>query len=324
MKKAEDMKRGARGAEDFRGRDVISIHDLTVEDMETVFDLAREMVPIARGEKKSRALEGHIMASLFFEPSTRTRLSFETAMKRLGGEVVGFSDVSSSSVKKGETLADTIRMAEAYADCIVIRHYNEGAARLAARFSSRPVINGGDGAGQHPTQTLLDLFTIREEKGRIDDNHIVLAGDLKYGRTVHSLAFALSLYDVSLHFVSPKGLEMPREVVSEVKNRGVDLREGHDLSRAIGDADVLYVTRIQRERFPDPTEYQKVAGSYRVDMDLLSRAKRDLIIMHPLPRVDEIAPEVDETSFAVYFKQAFNGVPVRMALLHLVLGGGEI
>jgi aspartate carbamoyltransferase catalytic subunit len=222
---------------------------------------------------------------------------------------------------KGETLADTIRMVESYSDLIVLRHPHEGAARLAAHFSSKPVVNAGDGAGQHPTQTLLDLFTIREEKGAIEDMNVVIVGDLKYGRTVHSLAEALALFGAELTFVAPKTLQMPKETVEQVKRSGKRPRITTDIEEVISEADVLYVTRIQKERFPDATEYEKVAGIYRVDRSMLREAKKDLIVMHPLPRVDEIAPEVDYTDHARYFQQAFNGVPVRMALLMELLGG---
>ncbi|MCK4717560.1 MAG: aspartate carbamoyltransferase [Thermoplasmata archaeon] len=305
---------------EFENRDIISIHDFSTKEILHVLDVARDMVPAAQGKEEKNILGSKVMSSLFFEPSTRTRLSFEAAMKRLGGKTVGFSDAKSTSTKKGETLADTIRMAEAYSDCIVIRHFNEGAGRLAAKFSSKPVLNAGDGAGQHPTQTLLDLFTIREEKGAIKGNRVILAGDLKYGRTVHSLAYALAMFGVDMAFISPRGLEMPREFVSLVKEMGVDLYEGRDLAEAVAEGDVLYATRIQKERFPDPQEYKKMASSYRIDNEMLSGGKKGLIVMHPLPRVNEIAAEVDDTPHAVYFRQAFNGVPVRMALLALVLG----
>ncbi|HKZ98986.1 MAG TPA: aspartate carbamoyltransferase [Thermoplasmata archaeon] len=306
----------------FRGRDILSIRDFSKADIDAVLKAARRMIPVATGKKVSRSLEGKLLSTLFFEPSTRTRLSFESAMSRLGGRVLGFSGTEGTSVAKGETLADTVRMVEAYSDAIVLRHPQEGAARLAAEFSEKPVINAGDGAGQHPTQTLLDLYTIWDEKGAFEGQHVALVGDLKYGRTVHGLAYALAELGATLAFVSPPTLEMPREIIGEVKERGLSFRTAHKLEDVIRDADVLYVTRIQKERFPDPQEYEKVAGSYRVDMDLLKDAKRDLIIMHPLPRVQEIAPEVDRTKHAVYFKQAFNGVPVRMALLDLILGGG--
>jgi len=307
----------------FRGRDVLSIRDLSRADIELVLRTAKKMVPIALGKRRSRALEGKILSALFYEPSTRTRLSFESAMARLGGRVLGFSSADGTSVQKGETLADTIRMVEAYGDAIVLRHPQEGAARLAAEFTEKPVINAGDGAGQHPTQTLLDLYTIWDEKGRIEGENVALVGDLKYGRTVHSLAYALADLGAHLTFVSPPTLEMPPEILEHVKERGISYRMSHRLEDVVREADVLYVTRIQKERFPDPQEYEKVAGSYRIDSALLREAKRDLAIMHPLPRVTEIAAEVDRTRHATYFKQAFNGVPVRMALLDLILGGAE-
>jgi aspartate carbamoyltransferase catalytic subunit len=303
-----------------KDRDVVSIGDFTVEEIEGIIEYARKMVPIAKGEKKSKALDGKILSTLFFEPSTRTKLSFESAMLRLGGGILGFANPKGTSATKGETLADTIRMAEAYSDVIVLRHPREGAARLAAKFSQKPVINAGDGAGQHPTQTLLDLFTIKTEKGTIGDININLVGDLKYGRTVHSLAHALAMFGANLTFTAPEDLQMPPHVIKKVEKLGVRPKISYDLEESIGDSDVLYVTRIQKERFPDLAEYEKVAGAYRVDMDLLEKAKEDMIIMHPLPRVNEIAPEVDETPHAKYFVQAFNGVPVRMALLSLVLG----
>lgn len=306
--------------QDFEGRDIISIRDLSKADAEHIINVSKEMLPVARGEKKSSLLNGKILATLFFEPSTRTRLSFESAMNRLGGNVIGFATAKATSTAKGETLADTIKMADAYSDVTVLRHPNEGAARLASEFSSKPVINAGDGAGQHPTQTLLDLFTVKTEKKRIKGSNIVLVGDLKYGRTVHSLTYALAMFNATLTFVAPKTLQMPDEILSHLRENGVEFRQSNSLENVIPDADVLYVTRIQKERFPDPEEYAKVAGIYRVDLEMLSNAKKDMIIMHPLPRVDEIAPEVDKTKHAIYFKQAFNGVPVRMALLALVLG----
>jgi len=300
---------------------VVSIRDLSREQIEQVMDLAERLVPYATGEKCTKAMDGKILANLFFEPSTRTRLSFESAMVRLGGRFIEIAQPQSSSIVKGETLADTIRMVEGYADAIVLRHPHEGAARLAAKYSSKPVINAGDGAGQHPTQTILDLFTIRQQAGGIADKNVVLVGDLKYGRTAHSLAEALGMFGANLTFVAPPLLQMPKETIKHLEKSGSVPRLSSDLAEVISDADVLYVTRIQRERFPDPSEYIKVAGSYRVDNVLLREAKKDLAIMHPLPRVDEITPEVDQTENAKYFQQAFNGVPVRMALIMLVLGG---
>jgi aspartate carbamoyltransferase catalytic subunit len=306
---------------EFKGLDIVSIRDLTREQIEFVLDLSEKMIPYARGEKFTKMLDGRILANLFFEPSTRTRMSFETAMARLGGRTLEMSHPSMMSIAKGETLADTIRMVESYSDAIVLRHPHEGAARLAAKFSRSPVINAGDGAGQHPTQTLLDLFTIRRDKGHIEGIKVALVGDLKYGRTAHSLAEALTMFGAEVTFVAPASLQMPRETVKQVEKLGGKPKLTSKLEDVIKDTDVLYVTRIQRERFPDPNEYLKVAGSYRIDNNLLREAKQNLTVMHPLPRVDEIAPEVDYTQHAKYFEQAFNGVPVRMALLSLVLGG---
>ena len=305
----------------FKGLDIVSIRDLSKEQIDTVLDLSEKMIPYAKGEKFTKALDGRILANLFFEPSTRTRMSFESAISRLHGRSIDMGVPSMTSMVKGETLADTIRMVESYSDVIVLRHPHEGAARLAARFSSKPVINAGDGAGQHPTQTLLDLFTIRRSKKSIDGIKVAMVGDLKYGRTVHSLAEALTIFGADLTFVAPSTLQMPKETLKQVEKYGGKPKLKSKLSEVIADADVLYITRIQRERFPDVAEYQKVAGTYRVDNSLLREAKSDLIVMHPLPRVDEIAPEVDSTPHAKYFEQAFNGVPVRMALLSLVLGG---
>lgn len=308
----------------FRNRDIISIKDFSKEEIEYILEYAKRMIPYAKAEKQTTHLNHYILASLFFEPSTRTRLSFESAMHRLGGNVIGFADPSGTSQKKGESLADTIRMADSYSDAIVIRHPQEGAARLAAEFSEVPILNAGDGAGQHPTQCLLDLFTILLEKKKIKGNNVVLLGDLKYGRTVHSLAYALSLFGANLTFVSPETLKMPKEVINECKEFGGEPVSTSNLEKAIKEADVLYATRIQKERFPDAEEYNRVVGSYKVDTTLLQQAKPDMIVMHPLPRIVEINPEVDSTKHAVYFKQAFNGVPIRMALLSLILGGKKL
>jgi aspartate carbamoyltransferase catalytic subunit len=305
---------------DFTGKDIISIKDFSKKEIDHILKCAEKMIPFAKGEKTLTLLEGKILSSLFFEPSTRTRLSFESAMNRLSGRVIGFADPTATSQKKGETLADTIRMADAYSDIIVMRHPSEGAARLAADFADSPILNAGDGAGHHPTQCLLDLFTIFHEKKHIGKQNVVLLGDLKYGRTVHSLAYALSLYGSDLTFVSPKSLKMPREVINECKNLGATPTSTTKVEKALKNADVLYVTRIQKERFPDLEEYNRVVGTYQITMDLLKPVKKDMIIMHPLPRVTEIAPAVDQTDHAVYFKQAFNGVPIRMALLSLVSG----
>lgn len=308
----------------FEGKNIISIKDFSKKEIDYILEYSKKMLPYAKGEKYLDIVKGKILSSFFFEPSTRTRLSFESAMCRLGGNVIGFSDPNITSSKKGESLADTIKMADSYSDVIVIRHPKEGSARLAAKFADSPVVNAGDGAGRHPTQCLLDLFTIFTEKNKINNKNIVLVGDLKYGRTVHSLAYALSLYGANLTFVSPKSLKMPKEVIDECKELGVEPNSTSVLNKVIKEADVLYVTRIQKERFPDAEEYNQVVGSYKINLKTIEPAKKDMIIMHPLPRVTEIHPAVDKTPHALYFKQAFNGVPVRMALLSLVLGGKKI
>jgi aspartate carbamoyltransferase catalytic subunit len=243
-------------------------------------------------------------------------------MNRLGGGVIGFAGTEATSVVKGETLADTIRMVSGYADAVVLRHPQEGAAKFATEFSDVPILNAGDGAGQHPTQTLLDLFTIRREMGRLEGLSISLIGDLRFGRTTHSLAPALARFGNTINLVSPKGLEMPGEVVEYLEDAGMLGTACHSLEEIVPKTDVLYVTRIQKERFPDPVEYEKVAGVYRVDPALVTLGPEKMIIMHPLPRVNEIAPEVDALPQAKYFTQAFNGVPVRMALLSMLIGGG--
>ena len=267
----------------------------------------------------SDMLHGKILATLFFEPSTRTRLSFEAAMNKLGGTAIGFAEPKVAAIKKGENLADTIRVVENYADVLVLRHPLEGAARLAAEFADVPVINAGSGAEEHPTQALLDMYTILKEKGTIDGLNITLMGDLRYGRTVHSLAYALSLYNVKLFLVSPELLRMRKEVSEAIKKK-IEVVEGTAIEDVLPETDVLYVTRIQEERFPDPAEYAKVSGTYKIDVNTLKAAKEDMIIMHPLPRVDEIANEVDNTPHARYFQQVWNGIVTRTALLALILG----
>lgn len=302
---------------EFEGRDIISIKDFSREEISHIFKTAKNMEPLAA--KGSEMLRGKILATLFFEASTRTRLSFESAMNKLGGAAIGFAEAEVASVRKGENLADTVRVVESYADVIALRHPLEGAARLAAEFSKVPIINGGSGAEEHPTQALLDLYTMVKERGKIDGLKIALVGDLRYGRTVHSLAYALSLYDIELYLVSPETLKMRREVLQTIKQR-ISVTERTSLEKIIPLVDVLYITRIQKERFPDPAEYAKVKGSYRIDLQALTDAKKSLVILHPLPRVDEIAAEVDNTPYAKYFQQVWNGVVVRMALLALILG----
>lgn len=303
----------------FERKHIISTKDFSRDEIDSILDTAAKLEPQAR-KGRGDLLRGRIVATLFYEPSTRTRLSFDTAIKRLGGTTIGFDSATSSSTVKGETLADTIRIIESYADAIVLRHPKEGAARMASEISSVPVINAGDGAGHHPTQTLLDLYTMRKEcKRGIGSLNVAIAGDLRYGRTVHSLAYALSLYGARLSFVSPEQLKMPASIINYMKKKGIELTETDNLQDALDSADVLYMTRIQKERFPDPAEYMKVAGSFRITPDSLKGVKSDMIIMHPLPRVDEIAPEVDATKHARYFQQSFYGVPVRMAVLSMVL-----
>ncbi|AFC99221.1 aspartate carbamoyltransferase [Methanocella conradii HZ254] len=304
----------------FERRHIISTKDFSREEIDFILDRAGRLEPYARMGGLD-LLKGHVVATLFFEPSTRTRLSFDTAVKRLGGATIGFDSAESTSTVKGETLSDTIKVIESYADAIVIRHPREGAARMASEISSVPVINAGDGAGHHPTQTLLDLYTMRKEcRKPIEDLNVAIVGDLKYGRTVHSLAYALSLYKARLSLVSPEQLRMPESIINYLRKQGVELVETPRIDDVLADADVLYMTRIQKERFPDPSEYLKVADSYRITPDTLKGVKDDMIIMHPLPRVNEIDPAVDSTRHARYFRQAFYGVPIRMAVLSLVLG----
>ena len=302
---------------EFKDRDIISVKDFSRKEIDYILKIAETMEPIA--VKGSDMLRGKILATLFFEPSTRTRLSFEAAMHKLGGSTIGFAESEIASVKKGENLADTVRTVENYADVIALRHPLEGAARLAAEFARIPVINGGSGAEEHPTQALLDLYTIRKEKGKIDGLKIAFVGDLRYGRTVHSLAYALSLYNIELFLISPDTLKMRKEVLQTIKER-IPVTEKRNLEKIIPIVDVLYVTRIQKERFPEPAEYAKVKGFYKIDIKTLTAAKKDLIILHPLPRVDEIAAEVDNTPYARYFQQVWNGIVVRMAILALILG----
>lgn len=298
---------------DWKGADVISIRDFGREEIEQVLDRANGIKP------DPELLRGKVMASLFFEPSTRTQLSFATAMERLGGQVIGFAGTDSISVQKGESLHDTVKMVERYADVIIIRHPLEGSARFAADVAEVPVINAGDGANQHPSQTLLDLFTIDKFCNRIDGLHIGMVGDLKYGRTVHSLVTSLTNFEgIKLRLIAPPLLKLPQKLLEEIAPQ-VEFEEQEELD--LTNLDAVYMTRIQRERFPDVEEYEKVKGAYVLDLDGCAQLKPEAIIMHPLPRVDEIAPEVDELPQAKYFEQAANGVPVRMALLSLILMG---
>jgi aspartate carbamoyltransferase catalytic subunit len=302
---------------EFAGRDIISIEDFSQQEINYILDVAKTMEPIAK--TGSEMLRNKILATLFFEPSTRTRLSFEAAMLKLGGNYIGFAEPDITSARKGENLADTIRTIENYADIIALRHNMEGSAKLAAEFSNVPIINAGTGSEEHPTQALIDLYTMRKEKEKIDGLKVALVGDLRYGRTVHSLAYALALYNVELFLVSPVSLRMRKDVLQTI-SENIPVTEHINLDTLMPKIDVLYVTRIQKERFPDASEYSKVKGAYKIDLKTLNGAKKDMVILHPLPRVDEIAFEVDKTPQARYFQQVWNGVIVRMALLALMLG----
>lgn len=302
----------------FRGRDIISTRDLAPHELHDLLDLAETF---RKGD--APRLDGKVMAALFFEPSTRTRLSFESAMLRLGGNTLGFADSGVSSTAKGESLADTVRVVEGYADVIVMRHPREGAARAAAEVVDIPVINAGDGANQHPTQTLIDLYTIRRTKGRLDRLKVGFLGDLKFGRAVRSLVNTLEDFDCEMTFISPPSLRLPDYFLEELADAGVVWRETTEIFPACEDLDILYVTRIQQERFPDPLEFERVKNTYQLDERFLERASEDIAILHPLPRVNEISPALDAYPQAVYFQQAHNGVTVRQAILAAVLGGGD-
>ncbi|MCR4336155.1 MAG: aspartate carbamoyltransferase [archaeon] len=299
--------------------DILSISDFSKKDIETVLKKAAELEKMPR-QKKQKILNGKVVASLFFEPSTRTRLSFETAIQNLGGKVIGFADAGVSSYKKGETLSDTIHILDKYADIIVMRHFIEGAARRAAEITNKPVINAGDGANQHPTQTLLDLYTIKKEFGKINDLTIAIVGDLKYGRTVHSLMYALAKFDnIKVYLIAPESLRMPRHIIEDTQDK-LKIVETIKLEKYLPITDVLYSTRIQKERFPDEVEYEKVKNAYIITTKIVAQGKKGMKLMHPLPRVNEITTAVDKTDAAIYFQQAANGVPVREALLTLLNG----
>jgi aspartate carbamoyltransferase catalytic subunit len=300
-------------------KNLISIADLNTEEIIAILDRADKMETIVNDGKPSKLLAGKILAALFYEPSTRTRLSFESAMARLGGSSITVADIGASSVAKGESLADTIRTIENYADVIVLRHPQEGAAQWSSEVARIPVINAGDGAGRHPTQTLLDLSTIRRSQGKLKNLNIAMLGDLRFGRTVHSLSYAITRFTDQLYCIAPEGLELPAEIAMDLREMGKEVIETTDLQKILPELDVLYVTRIQKERFPTPADYEKVSGIYRIDNELLKNVKPTLDILHPLPRVDEIAPEVDSTPYARYFIQMFHGVLVRMAILTMLL-----
>lgn len=293
---------------------IISIPDFSREELELVVETAGRL----KREPRNDLLKGRLIGSCFFEASTRTRLSFETAVQRLGGTVIGFADGGNTSAKKGETLADSLKIIGSYTDAVVMRHPKEGAARLASEFSEVPIINGGDGSNQHPTQTLLDLFSIYETQGRLDGLTVAFVGDLKYGRTVHSLTQALSLFGARFYFVAPEALAMPDYICEELDEKGIEYTIVNSLDDVVPQVDILYMTRVQRERF-DEAEFKKIQGKYILKADMLKGARTNMKVLHPLPRVDEIEVDVDATQHAYYFQQAKNGVYARQALLSLVL-----
>jgi aspartate carbamoyltransferase catalytic subunit len=304
----------------FYGKDILSVKQFNLDDLKYIFDVAHEMEEMVRRVGTFDMLKGKILANLFYEPSTRTSASFTAAMERLGGSVIPINEVKYSSVAKGESLPDTIRSLECYSDVIVLRHPETGSAKLAAEYGQKPIINAGDGTGEHPTQALLDLFTIKEELGKVDGITVTMLGDLKYGRTVHSLSRLLTLFNVKLNYVSPEILPMPEEVFNEVKAKGIKQNATNDLKSVLAETDVLYVTRVQKERFENPEDYEKVKGSYVITPELMKAAKQEMIVMHPLPRVGEISMDFDSDPRAAYFRQMEYGLYVRMALLALVLG----
>ncbi len=311
---------GDRQDAPFYGRDIVSVTQFTRSDLEYIFGVAKEMRAMVERVGTFDLLKGKILANLFYEPSTRTSSSFFSAMERLGGSVIPINEVTYSSVAKGESLPDTIRTLECYADVIVLRHPEVGSAALAAEHARKPIINAGDGIGEHPTQALLDLFTIEEELGHVDGLTVTMLGDLKYGRTVHSLARLLSSFVVRINYVSPEILHMPDELVEELTAKGLSQGQHETLDPVLADTDVLYVTRVQKERFDDLDTYEQVKGAYVITPEILNQAKDEMIVMHPFPRVGEISPELDNDPRAAYFRQMEYGLYVRMALLAMVLG----
>ncbi len=310
---------GENKTAEWYGKDILSVKQFSRADLEYVFGVAHEMRSMVERVGTFDLLKGKILANLFYEPSTRTSSSFTAAMERLGGSVISINEVKYSSVSKGESLPDTIRTLECYADVIVLRHPETGSAAIAAKAAKKPVINAGDGVGEHPTQALLDAFTIREELGRLDTLNVTMLGDLKYGRTVHSLARLLSTFtNIKLNYVSPDILKMPKEVMDEVDK--IPQAEFSSLDKVLAETDVLYVTRVQKERFEDAADYDKVKDAYVIDPTIMKAAKKDMIVMHPLPRVGEISPDFDDDPRAAYFRQMEYGLYVRMALLAMVLG----
>ncbi len=299
-----------------KNKSLVSINDYSKEEQLHILELARKF------EEKpvQNILQDHVIASLFFEPSTRTRLSFESAVNRLGGKIVGFSEASNTSVKKGESLRDTILTIANYSDLIVMRNPIEGSARFASEISPVPIINAGDGANQHPTQTLLDLYSIQKTQGRLENLHVAMVGDLKYGRTIHSLVIALCNFNTTFHLVSPVELKLPSSVKMHIKEKNLTYHQYTNMEEVIPEADILYMTRIQRERFSDPLEYEKIKNAYNLDVSMITETKKNFKVLHPLPRVNEININVDKNPKAYYFEQALNGVYVRQALITSILG----
>jgi aspartate carbamoyltransferase len=303
-----------------KGKDIINTAQFSLQELDLIMNTAASFEKQVKGGDIIKNMEGQVVAALFFEPSTRTRLSFETAANRLGARVITVASAASSSAAKGESLADTIRTVDGYVDVIIMRHPMKGSAQIAADNAKHPFINAGDGAGQHPTQALLDLYTIRKEKGVLDGHTVTFLGDLKNGRTVHSLGYFMNLYKNKMIFVSPKSLKMPAEITVELRSLGAEIEETEDVEKALSVSDIVYVTRVQRERFENPEDYEKVKGLYVINRAMIGKAKKDITILHPLPRVDEISTDVDDYKGAAYFRQAHNGLYVRMALLALVTG----
>ena len=303
-----------------KGKDILNTAQFSLQELNLIMNTAAYFERKVKNGEVIKNMEGKMVASLFFEPSTRTRLSFETAINRLSARAISMANAASSSVAKGESLPDTIRTIDGYVDVIVMRHPMKGAAQLAADNASHPVINGGDGTGQHPTQALLDLYTIRKEKGILGGQTITFLGDLKNGRTVHSLGYFMALCKNKMIFVSPESLKMPVEITSDLRSRGAEIEETEDVEKALLVSDMVYVTRVQRERFENPEDYEKVKGVYIINREMINRAKKGITILHPLPRVDEISTDVDDYKGAAYFRQAHNGLYVRMALLALISG----
>jgi aspartate carbamoyltransferase len=304
----------------FYGKDILSVKQFSRADLDYIFGVAHEMRGMVERVGTFDLLKGKILANLFYEPSTRTSSSFTSAMERLGGSVIPINEVRYSSVSKGESLPDTVRTLECYADVIVLRHPEVGASALAAQYARKPIINAGDGIGEHPTQALLDLFTIIEELQQVDGLTVTMLGDLKFGRTVHSLARLLSLFDVRLHYVAPEILRMPAEIIAELDERGIPQSEHTLLEDVLAETDVLYVTRVQKERFADAADYDSVKSAYVITPETMKIARERMIVMHPLPRVNEISMELDDDPRAAYFRQMEYGLYVRMALLAMVLG----